>query len=642
MKKYKKIYMGILVSLVMALSFSVSVLATEPDGNDGDTGVETEESESSDGDNGANDGPNISDPVTVTGVSLSKSSLTMVEGQTATLTVTVEPDNADNQEVTWDYDDSVITVKNGKVTALAAGSTTITVTSQDNGKSAECKVTVSKYTDGFHQDPDSGDWYYYTNKKVATDKTDVMKGEVNGKTGWWNVINGKLTKSVTVAQNSNGWWYINSNGMVDFSYNGFAKNSNGSWYCENGQVLFNKNSVLKDTVGAIGTKGDWYYVVGSKVQTGYTGVANYKNSNGWWYVKNGKVDFTANTVAKNNNGWWYVNGGKVNFSYNGFGSNSNGKWYLESGKVTFTKNSVIKDSTGALGSKGDWYYVVGSKVQTGYTGVANYKNSNGWWYIKDGKVDFSANTVAKNNNGWWYVKDGKVNFSYNGFGSNSNGKWYIESGTVTFKKNSVIKDATGAIGSKGTWYYVVGSKVQTSYTGVSNYKNENGWWYIKDGKVDFSFNGLAENKNGWWVVKDGKVDLSHTISIETSMAKQALTLVNQERANYGVSALSMPSIHQTMATQRAYELSINCSHYRPDGTLCSTILSEYGVTTNTVGENIAYGYTSAAQVVNAWMNSEGHRANILDSDYSNIGIACVKVDGVYYWEQLFTGAYSQK
>ncbi|MCC8152299.1 MAG: hypothetical protein LIO96_12865, partial [Lachnospiraceae bacterium] len=135
--------------------------------------------------------------------------------------------------------------------------------------------------------------------------------------------------------------------------------------------------------------------------------------------------------------------------------------------------------------------MTGSKVQTGYTGVADYANSNGWWYIKNGKVDFSANTVAKNKNGWWYVKGGKVQFNYTGFGTNSNGSWYCESGKVKFNNNNVIQDKTGALGTKGTWYYVVGSKVQTSYTGVANYSNSNGWWYIKNGKVDFSFNGIA-------------------------------------------------------------------------------------------------------------------------------------------------------
>ncbi len=255
--------------------------------------------------------------------------------------------------------------------------------------------------------------------------------------------------SNTGVVNVNGQWGYYVDGVLQKNYTGFKSNSNGKWYIENGKVTFKKNGVIKDDKGAIGTKGTWYYVVGSKVQTGYTGVADYKNDAGWWYIKNGKVDFTANTVAKNKNGWWYVVGGKVQFGYTGVANyaNSNGWWYIKNGKVDFTANTVAKNKNG-------WWYVVGGKVQFGYTGVANYKNANGWWYIKNGKVDFTANTVAKNKNGWWYV---------------------------------------------------VGGKVQFGYTGVANYKNSNGWWYIKNGKVDFTYTGKAKNKNGTWNVVKGKV-----------------------------------------------------------------------------------------------------------------------------------------
>ncbi len=221
-----------------------------------------------------------------------------------------------------------------------------------------------------------------------------------------------------VCKAADGNWYYYVDGVIQSKYNGFASNANGKWYIENGKVTFQKNDVLKDTTGAIGAKGTWYYVVGSKVQTGYTGVADYKNDNGWWYIKNGQVDFTANTVAKNKNGWWYVTGGKVQFGFTGLANykNSNGWWYIKAGKVDFSHNGVDKNKNG-------WWYVTGGKVNFNYTGVANYKNANGWWYIKAGKVDFTATTIAKNKNGWWYVKGGKVQFGYSGT-VRYNGKQY--------------------------------------------------------------------------------------------------------------------------------------------------------------------------------------------------------------------------
>ena len=83
-------------------------------------------------------------PVNVTGVTVNPTSLSLVEGETGDLTATVSPSNADNASVTWDSSDkSVATVSNGKVTAVKAGSATVTVKTVDGGFTASCAVTVS-------------------------------------------------------------------------------------------------------------------------------------------------------------------------------------------------------------------------------------------------------------------------------------------------------------------------------------------------------------------------------------------------------------------------------------------------------------------------------------------------------------------
>lgn len=354
-----------------------------------------------------------------------------------------------------------------------------------------------------------GNWYYYVNGVIDYSHTGIEKNA----NGWWRIENGKVNFNYEgVAKNQNGWWYLKG-GKVDFSYNGFASNSNGWWYIENGQVTFQKNDVIKGTVkGAYG----WWHVVGSKV-TFDTTVA--KNSNGWWYIINGMVDFSHTGVEKNSNGWWRIEEGKVNFNFTGIASNKNGTWYLDGGKVdfsysgfykngtdylyvengqiTYTKNDVIK---GAVAAQSGWWHVVGSKVIFDTT-VA--KNSNGWWYISNGMVDFSHNGVEKNSNGWWRIENGKVNFSFEGFASNSNGWWYLEGGKVTFQKNDVIK---GTVDGETTWWHVVNSKV-TYDTTVA--KNANGWWRIENGKVNFNFTGVASNQNGDWYLSNGKVDFNY-------------------------------------------------------------------------------------------------------------------------------------
>ena len=291
-----------------------------------------------------------------------------------------------------------------------------------------------------------------------------------------------------------------------------------------------------------------------------------KNSNGWWRIENGWVNFKFEGIAENENGTWYLKNGKVDFTYNGFVHDNTNWWYVENGQVTYNKNDVIKgnvngvnawwhvvnskvtrDTTVAKNSNG-WWYINNGKVDFGYYGFAANsngwwyleggkvtfkkndvikgtaggvnawwhvveskvildttvaKNSNGWWYIHNGKVDFTHNGVEKNSNGWWYINNGKVDFGYYGFASNSNGWWYLEGGKVTFKKNDVIK---GTVNGVNGWWHVVGSKVILDTTVA---KNSNGWWYIHNGVVDFTHNGVEKNSNGWWKITNGKVDFSY-------------------------------------------------------------------------------------------------------------------------------------
>lgn len=88
--------------------------------------------------------------VPVESVSLDKTTLGLTEGETARLTATVEPSNATNKSVTWSSDnESVATVDtSGNVTAVSAGTATITVTTDDGGKTDTCTVTVSRYSSG--------------------------------------------------------------------------------------------------------------------------------------------------------------------------------------------------------------------------------------------------------------------------------------------------------------------------------------------------------------------------------------------------------------------------------------------------------------------------------------------------------------
>ena len=118
-----------------------------------------------------------------------------------------------------------------------------------------------------------------------------------------------------------------------------------------------------------------------------------------------------------------------------------------------------------------------------------------------------------------------------------------------------------------------------------------------------------------------------------SYASQVLTLVNKERASNGLKALTMTQSLTDGAMIRAAETTVSFSHTRPNGEQCFTAFKW----TSAAGENIAYGQRTPEQVVNGWMNSSGHRANILSSSFTTIGIGCFEYNGTYYWSQAFSG-----
>lgn len=123
---------------------------------------------------------------------------------------------------------------------------------------------------------------------------------------------------------------------------------------------------------------------------------------------------------------------------------------------------------------------------------------------------------------------------------------------------------------------------------------------------------------------------------QNSYVTEVLRLVNEERQKNGLTALTLSQQLCNVAEIRANEITVSFSHTRPNGSSCFTVLAEQNVPYMACGENLAYGQRSPQEVVTGWMNSPGHRANILSSRYHKIGIGVVQKSGVYYWSQMFT------
>ncbi|MBE8952539.1 MAG: hypothetical protein SR1Q7_05280, partial [Quinella sp. 1Q7] len=118
---------------------------------------------------------------------------------------------------------------------------------------------------------------------------------------------------------------------------------------------------------------------------------------------------------------------------------------------------------------------------------------------------------------------------------------------------------------------------------------------------------------------------------------EVLRIVNQERENRNLSPLTLAQGLNDGTAIRAQEIKQLFEHTRPDGTSCFTVLND---AYNFTGENIAYGQTSPANVMDSWMHSAGHRANILTDKYRKIGVGYYYDGSTKYWVQMFAANFN--
>jgi uncharacterized YkwD family protein len=135
----------------------------------------------------------------------------------------------------------------------------------------------------------------------------------------------------------------------------------------------------------------------------------------------------------------------------------------------------------------------------------------------------------------------------------------------------------------------------------------------------------------------GTTNTIQTASTLSAFEQKVVDLTNQERAKNGLPALKVDTTLSKMAHEKARDMSANnyFSHTSPTYGSPFDMMKKYGITYQYAGENIAKGQQSPQDVVNAWMNSEGHRQNILNPNYNYIGVGYVAQGN--YWVQDFIG-----
>lgn len=162
-----------------------------------------------------------------------------------------------------------------------------------------------------------------------------------------------------------------------------------------------------------------------------------------------------------------------------------------------------------------------------------------------------------------------------------------------------------------------------------------------DLSYDFNGDGYMNAKDALFVLKYAAGIPVETPDPETpddiapeEFEAEVVRLVNIEREKNGLSALKSDNEKLNRAADiRAEELTTSFSHTRPSGADCFSVLIERGIKYRAAGENIARDRRTPAEVVEGWLNSPGHRANILTGSFTHIGVGYNENGN--YWVQLF-------
>lgn len=184
-------------------------------------------------------------------------------------------------------------------------------------------------------------------------------------------------------------------------------------------------------------------------------------------------------------------------------------------------------------------------------------------------------------------------------------------------------DSLGSI--SGTAYSAIIDKYKTPDTWDA--PGANGAWEFWFAEEFNAYRGITSSKSGGGTEHSNVGDPPDNEISTYDYAAEVVELTNAERRAAGLNELQISQDMMDLAQIRAEEIVSEFSHVRPDGVRISSL---------GYGENISKGRDTPNDVVTAWMNSDGHKANIMLSKYEYIGVGCYNDNGTYYWVQLFS------
>lgn len=308
-----------------------------------------------------------------------------------------------------------------------------------------------------------------------------------------------------------------------------------------------------------------------------------------------------------------------------------GRWRITNKDGSFQKG-WYKDLTYNV-----WYFLdyTTGNMKTGW--VAG--DSTHWYYLHTNGI-MQTGLVKINNHEYYFETSGKYAGSMVTGEYRTNDMIYTtdDSGRIIKKEavvDQVVNQPNGWFNDNDKWYYIVDKKKITGWyyiDGKEHYFLKNG--LAAEGEIKFD-NQIAVFKRGKLITRKYITTKSYTKQELEKIKKDVVRKVNSARTKEGLSELTLLTDEiAKQADVRAQEISTKFDHIRPDGRTLDTICTDINATC-LVGENIAYGYTDAEELMKALLDSPAHKKNILNADYQSMTVGIYESNGVYYWVQNF-------
>ena len=216
----------------------------------------------------------------------------------------------------------------------------------------------------------------------------------------------------------------------------------------------------------------------------------------------------------------------------------------------------------------------------------------------------------------------------------------------TFRSESTMRDLSGSDRHAARQEQVrTGWNAQDARDTRNEWNTWNVWnawdvWDKCDGEAGWESDSGSYPSYPWIDTGEDGGGTDSGFGTVSSYASEVADIVNQERTSQGLSPLSYDSQLAELAQKKAEDMAENgyFSHQSPTYGSAFDMMNEAGISYRSAGENIARGQRTPEAVMDSWMNSSGHRANILSSSYSSVGVGYAEDEnGTAYWVQMFLG-----